>query len=310
MVSSPRVAAPPTSLARDALMIARFDLRESIRTRRALVLALLYLLTSAIISYVYVKAVVLVEETASDAIGMMPDAGDRMAAGAAVGLAQNEAYQGALYVLAGGDAQISAHLATYPPMVLVFGWFSLAFLPWLIALTCYDLIAGDIHLRTIRFVALRTSRGAFVVGKLLSQVLLITAIAILSTLPVLAFGVVYVKGFDVLGNLVALVQMWPILVLFSLAVLGPITFASQLVRTPGAARALAILLLFALWILSTWAVFAGPPFSLLGMLTPYDYKTGFFDPDLTDRLLTAAGCLAICAGYTWLGFLRFRRRDL
>jgi hypothetical protein len=57
---------------------------------------------------------------------------------------------------------LANHLATYPAMVLIFAWTSLAFLPWFIALTSYDQIAGDLHLRTIRYAALRTTRGAYV----------------------------------------------------------------------------------------------------------------------------------------------------
>ncbi len=304
------MVAPSSTLARDVALIAAFDLRESIRTRRAIVLGLLYLLTASITSYVYVRVVGFAEQMTSTGIGMIPEGEDRLAAGAAADMVQNEAYQALLLALAGGDPAISAHLATYPAMVVVFTWFSLAFMPWLIALTCYDLVAGDIHLRTIRFLALRTTRGAFVLGKVLSQALLLAVIAALAAIPVLLFGALYIRGFDILGNLVGLVQVWPFVVLVSLAVLGPVAFTSQLVRTPGAARALAILLLFGLWILSAWAFFAGGPFAFLGKLTPYDYKIGFFDPDLSDRVINGLGCLALCAGYTWLGFLRFRGRDL
>lgn len=295
---------------RDAWLIASFDLRESIRTRRALVLALLYLLVAAITSYIYVQVVKLAEEAAAEVIGTIADGGEKVAAAAAVNLAQNTGYQGLLYVIAAGDPQIAGHLATYPPMVLVFTWFSLGFLPWLIALTSYDLVAGDLHLRTVRFVALRTSRGAFVVGKLLSQVLLVALIASLGMLPVLLIGAAYLTHFDLLANFLALLQVWPILALFAFAVLGPVTCASQLVRGPGAARALAILLLFALWILSVYALVAGDPISLLGFITPFPYKAWFFHPDVLHRLAAALACVALCAGYAWVGFQVFRRRDL
>lgn len=305
-----RVAATPPSTLRDAWLIAGFDLRESIRTRRALVLALLYLLVAAITSFIYVQVVKLAQQAASDVIGGIGDAGEKVAAAAAVGAAQDTGYHGLLYVIAGGDAQIAAHLATYPPMVMIFAWFSLGALPWLIALTSYDLVAGDLHLRTVRFVALRTSRGAFVIGKLLSQLLLVALIAGLGMLPVLAIGAAYLPRFDVLDNLLGLLRAWPILALFAFAVLGPVTCASQLVRGPGAARAVAILLLFFMWILSVWAMFAAAPLSLLGLVTPFAYKTHFFHPDLLYRLLNAAGCVALCAGWSWLGFQVFRRRDL
>ncbi|HEY8375516.1 MAG TPA: ABC transporter permease subunit, partial [Nannocystis sp.] len=189
-------------------------------------------------------------------------------------------------------------------------WLSLGFLPWLIALTSYDLVAGDLHLRTIRFVALRTSRGAFVLGKLLAQVLLVALIAGLGMIPVLLIGAASLTRFDALDSALALLRTWPILALFAFAVLGPVALASQLVRSPSAARALAVVLLFALWLLSVYALLADPPLALLAYLTPFAYKKWFFHPDLWARSAAAAGCLALCAGYTWLGFQIFRRRDL
>jgi ABC-type transport system involved in multi-copper enzyme maturation permease subunit len=304
MLSSAAVSAVPSHFFRDAWLIAGFDLRESMRTRRAVVLAVLYLLIASISSYTYVKAVGFAQE-AKQGIG----AGSTEAA-VALDMAQNTAYQGLLFVLAGGDTAVAAHLATYPAMVLIFVWFSLGFLPWLIAMTSYDLIAGELHLRTVRFVALRTSRGAFVLGKLLSQVLLVAAIAGLSMLPVLVIGALFLRPFDAVATVLSLLQSWPILALFAFAVLGPVTFASQLVRGPGAARALAILLLFVLWIASLWAMLPDPIARSFGLLSPFTFKTWFFDPDLPDRLIAAVACLVMCAGYTWLGFLMFRRRDL
>lgn len=303
MLSSAAVAAVPAHFFRDAWLIAGFDLRESLRTRRAVVLAVLYLLIASISSYTYVKAVSFAEEAKQLAAGGTE-------ASAALDMAQNTAYQGLLLLLAGGDTSVAAHLATYPAMVLIFVWFSLSFLPWLIAMTSYDLIAGELHLRTVRFVALRTSRGAFVVGKLLSQVLLVAAIAGLSMLPVILIGALFLRPFDVVATVTSLIQSWPILALFAFAVLGPVTFASQLVKGPGAARALAILFLFILWIASLWAMLPDPIARFFGLLSPFTFKTWFFDPDLPDRLIAALACLAQCAGYTGLGFLVFRRRDL
>ena len=188
--------ATSSTFLRDAWLIAGFDLRESIRTRRALVLALLYLLVASITSYIYVEVVKLAQEAASEVIGGMGDANEQLAATAAAGAAQDAGYTGLLYVIAGGDNVIAGHLATYPAMVLVFAWFSLGALPWLISLTSYDLVAGDLHQRTVRFVALRTSRGAFVLGKLLSQVLLVAMIAGLGMIPVLVIGGAFLPRFD------------------------------------------------------------------------------------------------------------------
>jgi len=280
---------------RDATLVAGFDLRESLRTRRALVLVLLYVLITSAASYVYVRIVATMDNFAALVVG--EDATDVM---------QDEGYQQMLLFFADGDASLATHLATYPAMVLLFAWVSLAFLPWFIALTSYDQIAGELHLRTIRYAALRTSRGAFVFGKLIGQAALLVGVAGLGMIPVVLIGAIWLPNFAALATITALLSTWPITVVCALGFLGVVSLASQLARSPGAARAIAVGLLFAAWLLSIQS----GAFAWLGVLSPWYWKPGLFQPAIVDRLIGVAGCLGLCAGYTVLGYLRFRRRDL
>lgn len=288
----------PSSFARDAGLVAVFDLRESLRTRRALVLVLLYLLIAGAASGIYVR---IVRE-----ITQRMDTLDVQGGMASASAMQDEGYHMMLLFFAGGDGVLADHLATYPAMVLIFAWTSLAFLPWFIALTSYDQIAGDLHQRTIRYAALRTTRGAYVTGKLLGQAALVAGVAGLGMLPVVIIGALYLPNFAAIATITALLSTWPITVVSALAFLGVVSLASQLCRSPGAARAAALGLLLLVWILSlqsgVWA--------WLGVLSPWYWKPGLFQPGLLDRLVAVLGCLGLCAAYTGLGFLRFRRRDL
>lgn len=292
-------------LLRDIGLIAGFDLRESLRTRRALVLVLLYLLIAASVSGIYVQIMTQIQDSVS-ALSGIAGAADDPQASASMAMVQDEGYRMLLLFFAGGDAPLADHLASYPPMVLVYSWISLAFLPWFIALTSYDMIAGDIHLRTIRYAALRTSRGAFVLGKLLGQAALVAAVTGLGMLPVVVISAIYLPGFDFVGTVLALLSTWPITVLCALSFLGIVTFASQLCKGPGAARAVAVGLLFLIWI---FTLLPGP-IGHLELLSPWYWKFGLFHPAIDQRLLAIGACLGLCAGYTALGYLRFRRRDL
>ena len=289
-------------LLRDVGLIAGFDLRESLRTRRALVLVLLYLLIAASASGIYVRIVSELQE----GVAALPDVSGDPEAAAAMAMVQDQGYHLVLLFFAGGDAELANHLATYPAMVLIFAWISLAFLPWFIALTSYDLIAGDLHLRTIRYAALRTSRGAYVLGKLLGQAALIAGVTGLGMLPVVVIGALYLPGFDIVGTLLALLTTWPITVLCALGFLGVVALASQLCKGPGAARAVAVGLLLVVWIFSVLP----EPMTWLALLSPWHWKFGLFHPAIGQRLLAIGACLGLCAGYTALGYLRFRRRDL
>lgn len=64
--------------------------------------------------------------------------------------------------------------------------------------------------------------------------------------------------------------------------------------------------LFAVWLLTL----VSGDWAWLGVLSPWYWKSGLYQPGLVDRLLAVAACLGLCAGYTALGYLRFRRRDL
>lgn len=284
--------------ARDVALIAGFDLRESLRTRRALVLVLLYMLIASAASGIYVQVV----RTIRDSVATLAPEGGA----AELAMVQDEGYRQVLLFFSGGDAALANHLATYPAMVLIFAWVSLAFLPWFIALTSYDLIAGDLHLRTIRYAALRTSRGAYVLGKVLGQAALVAGVAGLGMLPVLVIGAIYLPGFDAVATVLALLSTWPITVVCALGFLGVVAFASQLCRGPGAARAVAVGLLFLVWIFSLLPGNA----EYLGLLSPWHWKPGLFHPAIAERSVAIAACLGLSAGYTALGFLRFRSRDL
>jgi len=287
---------------RDVVLIAAFDLRESLRTRRALVLVLLYLLIATSAAGIYVR--VLAEIT--ERLGALPELAEAPHAAATMTMVKDSGYQTLLLFFADGDAALANHLATYPVMVLLFAWVSLAVLPWFIALTSYDLIAGDLHLRTIRYAALRTSRGAYVLGKLLGQALLLTGVAGLGMLPVLVISAIYLPGFELVATLLALLSTWPVTVLCALGYLGVVALASQLCKGPGAARALALGLLLVVWVFSLLPA----PWDWLRFLSPWYWEMGLFHPAPGQRLLAIGACLGLCAGYTALGFLRFRRRDL
>lgn len=284
---------------RDAALIAGFDLRESLRTRRAVVLVLLYVLIAATASGIYVSVVRAIQDTLNTAATASGDA-------AAMDMIQDEGYRSLLLFVASGDQSLANHLATYPAMVLIFAWVSLAFLPWFIALTSYDQVAGDLHLRTIRYSALRTTRGAYIAGKLAAQAVLVAGVAALGMLPVLVIGAIYLPGFDFLATFASLLSTLPITVVCALGFLGIVSLASQLCRTPGTARAAAMGLLLLVYVLAAHP-FTGPVFSLF---SPWHWKPGLFHPAIATRLLSVAACLGLCLGYTALGFLRFRKRDL
>lgn len=294
------------TLVRDVWLIGWFDLREALRSRRALTLVGLYLFVSTLASYAFVRAVEAVE--AKLAALASESGGDK--ATLLVDLARSEGYRRILEVVALGDGKKAAYLASLPPMGLFVTMVMLTLIPWLLALSAADQVAGDLHFRTVRFVALRTSRGAFVLGKLLSQVLMVAVVTLASFVPALLLGAKYLHSFDVMTTVWFLVSIAPALLLYAFAFLGLTSLSSQLVATPGRARALTLLLFIALWLLGLPTPGTGGVLALVSYLSPWQLKMALLSEEWLPRGAAMAQALAFGAAFTGLGYLAFRRRDL
>lgn len=293
-------------LLRDVWLIGWFDVREALRSRRALTLVGLYLFVSTLSAYSFVRAVEAVESKLAE---LSTEAGAGQA-GLVVGLAKSEGYRRILEVLTLGDGQQAAYLASQPPMGLFVVMVMLTMSPWLLALTAADQVAADLHFRTVRFVALRTSRAAFVLGKLWAQVLLMAAVTLAALVPALGLGLRYLHSFDAPATLAFLLQMAPALLGYAFAFLGLTSLASQLTSTPGRARALTIGLFMALWLLSLKTPSTESPLGLLAYLSPWQLKLSLLADTWSRRALAIALALAAGSLFTGLGYLIFRRRDL
>lgn len=293
-------------LLRDVWLIGWFDVREALRSRRALTLVGLYLFVSTLSAYSFVRAVEAVE---SKLAALATEAGSGNAT-MMVGLARSEGYRRILEVLTLGDGKQAAYLAAQPPMGLFVVMVMLTMSPWLVALTAADQVAADLHFRTVRFVALRTSRAAFVLGKLWAQVLLVATVTLAALLPALGLGIRYLQTFDAPVTLAYLAQMAPGLLGYAFAFLGLTSLASQLTTTPGRARALTIGLFAGLWLLSLKTPSPGSALGLLAYLSPWQLKMTILAGEWSERGPAIALALLAGGAFTGLGYLIFRRRDL
>ena len=286
---------------RDALLIARFELAESIRTRRALALGTLFLLTALGLAFAYSEAV----RATREAIGGQP-----LLQGAA-----NTAYEQLLLWMAGGNRRVARFLAEQPPAALFLVKIATWFVPILVVLTSAEGIARDIGTRAARYTLLRSGRLCYALGKVLGQALLVASVLGASAGLFLLVAMARTPGFDLLSSALGIARFAPFVLAHALCFVALAALASQLVAGPAAARALALgLLLLSGLLLAAPALVRrlGLPgaFGLIGQLSPFAHHGLAFAPSPAVRAAGALVYLALASLFFAIGYLRLRSRDV
>lgn len=292
------------TLLKDALEVARSDISASLRTRRALSWALIYLACSTLGSLGYMIAISRIEAVISSTM----QGGGLMQA-----MLRGEAYRN----LVKGFFKVDSYdfILSLPPMVLYIAWASMTFLPWVVAFTSYDQVAEDVERGTVRYAVLRTSRFAFVLGKLLSQQLLLLSMLLISLIAPILLNIFYLKSFQTGQIIASLFGTVPLVFCYVSAFLGLFSLASQLGRRASTARGYAFGLLFFAIVVSlldalTKPYFFGPYISWLRFLAPSTYKAYLFEGLLYERVLAALICVVMGFIYSGVGYLHFRRKAI
>jgi ABC-type transport system involved in multi-copper enzyme maturation permease subunit len=296
---------------RDALVVARFDLSESLRSRRALVLLLLFVAGSMAAAGVFVTVLREVENAlaaqlqvaAVDAPGAMTDR-----------LLQSPEL---VEVLAGllGDEALARKLLTVPPLALFYGWVATFFAPPLVVFTCGDSIASEVQSGSARFALFRTDRLSWATGKLLGQALLLLVGMLAGAAGVWLVGLGWLGHFAPLDNAAWLLRLALRAWVYSLAFLGLSLGVSQVLRTRwwalgGALSATLFALVLGEVLDTDWAAEQAPVLvPTLAQLFPGVHRLDLWRPELAERLPALVILPTLGAAWFYLGHLVFARRD-
>lgn len=296
---------------RDALVVAEQELAESLRSRKAIVLLLLYLASATAMCALFVELLQEFEGVLADQLSVSrtgrPGVMTRQ-------LMESEEVQ---RVLAGliGDAELAAELVLIPPMALFYGWLSLTFVPPLVALTSGDVISAELASGAARFAFFRTDRTAWAVGKLLGQAVL-TGIGIaLGAVGALFVGWSGLLSFEPGPNAVWLVRLGFRAWIHGIAWLGIVMGVGQLSRSVPRSRGLALGSLILVAVLSAalgsdWVTERAPVLAeTLALLLPGTHELDLWRPDPVRRLAAAVTLLALGGGAFALGHQRLLRVD-
>ena len=301
----------PRRFLRDILIVAGQELADSIRSRRALVVLLLFLGGAAAGSLLSIKFIESIEKGLNAAMGL--DASGRTGDVTAT-VWKNPAFRHTVTEMI-GDRDLAESLLNVPPLSLFYCAIAFFFTPMLVALTSSARMTEEIWSGSARFVLFRTTRLAWCLGKYGGQALQLLVAFLLSVPVAWLCGYFRLASFDGAATLLAMLiftfKAW----IYSLSFLGIVSGLSLWCRNPGIATALG---LFSLIVFSavyyTAKHFAGEGWrrslDLVQLLTPRAHYFDLLRPDLAHAVTATVFIVALSLGYLLLGHLRLSRRDL
>lgn len=292
-------------------IIAGNELADSVRSRRVIVMVLLYLVGAMAATALFIKFLESVETQLVHSLGL---AAPNNAGSVTATLWKSDMFRHTLTKLI-GDRGLAESLLAIPPLALFYGWLSFAFTPVLVMLTASTRIAEEIATGSVRFVMFRAARSQWCLGKFAGQAVQIFGALLLSAAGAWVVGFFRMHSFEPLATaqfmLVFAVKAW----IYALPFLGLALAISQLFSTPNLALAFGFISLVAMSVLSgvsKWLAGDGwrRAWDIVNALTPGGHRQNLWWGDAEHLLPATVFLLALGAAYLLAGYARFSRRDL
>lgn len=292
-------------------IIARNELADSARSRRVMVMLLLYVLGAMAGTALFISVLQKIEGQLVQSLGL---AAPKDAGGVTATLWQSKAFREMLTHLI-GDRKLAESLLAVPPLALFYGWLSFAFAPALVMLTSSTRIAEEISTGSVRFVMFRAARSHWCIGKFAGQAVQVLGALLLSAAGAWVIGRFRMHSFEPVATaqymLLYAVKAW----VYALPFLGLALGISQLFTAPNLALAFGFLSLVAVSVLSrvsAWQAGDGwrRAWDVVNALTPGGHRQDLWWGDAAHLVPAIAFLLALAAIYLTAGYARFARRDL
>ena len=298
---------------RSAMTVASHELIDSIKSRRAIVLLILYFAGSIAGTLIFIKVLHGVETQVVKAMGLDPS---KNAGGVTATLWESSAFREIVVHLT-GNREVAEEILRIPPIALFYGWLSFSFAPLLVILTAAPRIAEEVWSGSVRFILFRTSRGAWILGKFAGQACQLFLALLLSALGAWIVGFLRTENFAAVPSALAMLSFALKAWVFALAFLGLATGISQFFSSPNIASAISFIALIALSILAGLSShFANPNtiggriWDLVNLLIPSGHKLDLWRTDPAHVLPAVIFLTALSFAYMLIGQSYFARRDL
>lgn len=300
-----------TAAIRRIWQTALFEWRTAVRSRRALVLLLIYLSTAVLCMYGTISVLGRMEGELASVLQLPTDA--------ETGVVSETLWKSKTFKRivrsAVGDSLVFEDISKRHPMELAYAWVAFLFAPMLVVFVAGGRVAGDLHSGAARYALMRVTRFEWSLGKYVGQALMIALalaasalgawVVVCCRLPVRAAAALCVPMFA-WG-----VKAW----IYSLAWLGVALGLSHLSRSSAKAVSLGFLVLFvfSLWptLLNVLVEWAGLPAAIrnLDALVPSSAENALWRSAPAALVSGAAHLLLLGLAYLMAGAAAFARRD-
>ncbi len=205
----------------------------------------------------------------------------------------------ASYLLNDRPAMLSAIF-----LILLFGW------PLIVAFGAFDLYAGDISSRQLRYQLLRADRGSIFFGRLFGTLITFLIVLVLLGLVVSVYMGAKLPLYG-WGELLS----WAFygvtaLAIVTLPYVALCAWISSSIGSSFASLTIVSLIIGGVPLLAMFARMTYEPASYISYLLPWGFQTRLFHNEPMQVVLACAGCGVQTALFGWLGYRKFTRRDL
>lgn len=298
---------------RRILQSAASELLSAVRSRRAIVVLVLYFAVSLLCMNVAISILGKVEVHVSEAFQV--ETADTIKEGAAsASLWRSKNFQ---KVVRGSieDQQLYDEIKDKHPAELLYAAITFFFIPLLTILVGANRVADDLRSGAVRYMITRVTRLEWSLGKYLGMALLLILGLLLGGLAAWAVALFRLGGADILLLLPSML-LWSLKAWFlSLAWLGFAMCFSHMFRSGAAATATAIGAMIGSYLLSgVLSFFASRGvlpgvFEVVDLLHPASWKEGLWRSSLVPFGASAAFLTVLGFFYLMLGYATFARRD-
>lgn len=292
--------------------VACYEWFDALRSRRALVVLLLYMAAAVCNMY---WSISLLSKLEKELVTLLQLPSAEQTGVVSTTLWKSKPFQRLMKEMTQNDAVLQDITGKHP-VELIYAWFAFFYTPLLVVLVAGSRIAEDLGSGAVRYVIFRTSRATWSLGKFLGQALMIGFALILSGVGAYAVAKYRLAGTGTPDLFLNMAQWSGRAWIFSIPYLGLAMGLSHLTKSASKATVMGIFAITVCFIItvllrhftgdSGWRAYL--PY--LGVLVPEDHKMYLWRSSCAPLVTGTVYLVTLGLCYLLSGYALFRKRDV